>query len=114
MGWSDNSGILPRIRNKGFHNPASPSYDSHDWAGVQNRKNVDIVNPVAGLYGDGFEKLMKCPSLPSGELGDQTYSNGGFDYSITMAFTLYASTKKGNTPFVFCAFKTPAVFCIKG
>ncbi|MCH2209535.1 MAG: hypothetical protein MK132_27255 [Lentisphaerales bacterium] len=36
---------------------------------------------------------MKCPSFATDELGDQTYSNGGFDYSFTMAFKHIRVTK---------------------
>lgn len=86
MAFDGNQELTPTYRNKGFHNPADPEYASDDWAGVQNRSNSDIVNPVAGLYSDGLEGVMRCPSLPAGSDGDGTNSNGGFDYAYPAAF----------------------------
>ncbi|MCM8531988.1 MAG: type II secretion system GspH family protein [Lentisphaeraceae bacterium] len=83
----DNTGKIPLFLNKGFDNPSSPTFEENDWAGTQNRSTPDIVNPVAGLYAGGFKKTMKCPSLAKGSIGDETNSNGSFDYSFTAAFS---------------------------
>ncbi|MCM8536423.1 MAG: hypothetical protein NE334_10830 [Lentisphaeraceae bacterium] len=96
-GWSDNSGRLPIFLNRGWNNRDNPRYTNEGWAGVQNRKNTDVINPVAGLYGSGFENLLKCPSLETGELNDRTYSNGGFDYSYPAAFAAIQIAKIDST-----------------
>ena len=87
MAFDGNQELTPSFRNKGFNNPASPQYESHDWSGTQNRNTTNVVNPVAGLYADSIADLMKCPSLPAGEDGDETGSNGGFDYSFPAALS---------------------------
>ncbi len=87
MAFDGNEEFTPTFRNKGFNNPADPDYLLDDWAGVQNRTNTAVVNPVAGLYSDGFESIMRCPSLPEGTDGDGVSSNGGFDYSYPAALS---------------------------
>lgn len=87
MAMDGNQERIPNFLNKGFHNPANPTVEDHDWSGTQNRNSSEVVNPAAGLYVDGFADLMKCPSLATGTLGDQTNSNGGFDYSFPAAFS---------------------------
>ena len=87
MAFDGNDELTPSFRNKGFHNPANPDYQSDDWAGLQNRNNTDVVNPVAGLYSDGFDQVLRCISLPAGSDGDETNSNGGFDYSFPAALS---------------------------
>ncbi|MCM8533718.1 MAG: type II secretion system GspH family protein [Lentisphaeraceae bacterium] len=86
QGWTDNNGRLPQFLNAGQHNPENPKYDSHDWAGLRNRTSTQVINPVAESYAPGFKNLVKCPSLKTGELEDQTYSNGGFDYAYPVAY----------------------------
>ena len=97
LGAKDNSQKLPLFSNTGFHNPAVPEYDRHDWAGACKRTTAEIYNPVAGHYIDGFANLMRCPSLPNGELGDQTNSNGGFDYSFPSSFSFIKLPKLETT-----------------
>ena len=88
ISMDDNSELLPKFLNKGFDNPDNPTYKDNDWAGTQNRNTSEIVNPVAALYDtNSFKHVMKCPSITAGELGDETNSNGNFDYAFTSAFS---------------------------
>jgi hypothetical protein len=78
--------ILPFfISHGGEANSNTPEFDKHDWAGT-TQKDGTIINPVAGLYDEGFATIMRCPSLAKGTLGDAIGSNGVFDYSFPQAF----------------------------
>lgn len=87
MALDGNQEKIPNFKNNGFDNPADFNVEEDDWAGTRNRNTAEIINPVAGLYSNGFAETMKCPSLPTGTLGDETNSNGAFDYSFPSGFS---------------------------
>ncbi|MCM8531011.1 MAG: type II secretion system GspH family protein [Lentisphaeraceae bacterium] len=93
LALDDNAHKLPMFLNKEFDNPVAPIYGKNDWSGTQNHDTAEIVNPVAGLYIDSFDRIMRCSSLPTGVLGDAIGSNGGFDYSFPAAFSAISISK---------------------
>ena len=97
LGSKNNSIKLPTFNNTGYNNSPALRYEKDDWSGTQKRTTAEIVNPVAGLYTDAFDDLMKCPSLPAGTLGDATNSNGVFDYSFPASLSLINLSKIDNS-----------------
>ena len=87
MALDGNQDKLPNFLNNGFNNPGNPEVSDDDWAGTRNRTTTSIVNPVAGLYSNGFEEIMKCSSLAKGTDGDGISSNGDFDYAFPAALS---------------------------
>ena len=39
MAMDGNQERIPNFLNKGFHNPANPTIEDHDWSGTQNRNS---------------------------------------------------------------------------
>lgn len=82
-----NDDLTPRFVGWNHVNPANPSYANDDWIGAIAGQGGKIENGVIEPYSPGYKDVMRCPSLPAGNPGDQKTSNGYFEYSFLQAFS---------------------------
>ena len=81
LGLDDNDDITPRISKPGNVNPVDPNWKDHDWTGASKNNSGQLINGVIEKYIPSFFQIARCPSLNKGTPGDQTGSNGYFDYT---------------------------------
>lgn len=81
IGLDDNDDITPMIQDGDFTNPEDRNWVEHDWIGSSDPNGGELIFGVIGLYIEEYERLMRCPSLPTGSPGDQKGSNGFYDYT---------------------------------
>ena len=86
IGLGDNDDITPMIQDGDFTNPEDRNWKEHDWIGSSDPNGGQLIFGVIGLYADGYEEAMRCPSLPTGTPGDRTGSNGHYDYTHLASF----------------------------
>ncbi len=86
LGLDDNDDYTPMIQDGNYTNPTEPSWKDDDWMGSCRPQGGKLVNGVIGLYLESYESIARCPSLPTGSPGDQTGSNGYYDYTHLAAF----------------------------
>ena len=82
LGLDDNDDITPMVQDTDYLNPVNPSWVTDDFSGASRSNPGKLHNGVMGLYAPGYESIMRCPSLPTGELGSGVGSNGYFDYTF--------------------------------
>ena len=82
LGLGDEDDITPMIVDADHLNPVNPSWEFDDFIGASRSNPGELHNGVIGLYVPDYKKLMRCPSLPTGELGSGVGSNGYFDYTF--------------------------------
>ena len=89
LGLDDNDDYTPMIQDGAYSNPEDPAnllWEEHDWMGARRSESGKLVNGVIGLYVPSYKQIARCPSLPTGEIGDKTGSNGFYDYTHLAAF----------------------------
>ena len=86
LGLDDNDDITPMIQDGDFTNPVDRNWKDHDWIGSSDPNGGQLINGVIGLYVESYQSIMRCPSLPEGTPGDQTGSNGHYDYTHLASF----------------------------
>lgn len=87
LGLDDNDDLTPRIKDGSFTNPATPTWENDDWMGNSKPNGGALINGVIGLYMPSYKSISRCPTLPTGTLGDQVNSNGHFDYTHIAALS---------------------------
>ena len=86
LGLKDNDYITPMIRGMNYTNPVDPDWEKDDWMGASRPNDGQLINGVIEQYIPDYRTITRCPSLPDGTPGDQTGSNGHFDYTHPYSF----------------------------
>jgi len=86
LGLDDNDDITPMIQDGDYTNPADPTWKDDDWMGARRSQNGKLENGVIGYYIPSYKEIARCPSLPTGSIGDRENSNGFYDYTASCSF----------------------------
>ena len=84
-GIEEHDYYTPIIRDHSYTNPVNPKWDFDDWLGSSKAHGGQLINGVIESYLPNYREHTRCPSLPEGQPGDQTGSNGYFDYTFIVA-----------------------------
>lgn len=85
LGLKNNDDFTPLVKGLNNTNPANPTWENNDWMGTSRPNKGQLINGVIEKYMPEYRQIARCPSLPTGVSGDQTGSNGFFDYSHIFA-----------------------------